>query len=134
MNYGRERQMVNMMQSFSILAIIISALGLFGLAAYMNHQRSKEVSIRKILGANVRQVFYVLSQEFVKMSLIAFLIEAPFAWFLAGRWLDTFAYKAGVNAMAFVTGGIVAVVTVLITISYETIRSAKINPADTLRE
>lgn len=133
-NYGDERRMVTMMQCFSILAIVISALGLFGLAAYINHQRSKEVSIRKILGATIGQVFYVLSREFVKMSLIAFLIATPLAYFLAGRWLDSFAYKIGVGVIAFIIGGIVAVITVLITISYETIRSARINPVNTLRE
>lgn len=133
-NYNNERRMVTMMQLFSILAIVISALGLFGLAAYVNHQRSKEVSIRKILGANVSQVFYVLSKEFVTMSLIAFVIAVPFAYFLAGQWLDSFAYRIGVGAPAFIAGGIVAIATVLITISYETIRSARINPVDTLRE
>lgn len=133
-NYGEEQRMVSMMQYFSILAIVISALGLFGLAAYINHQRAKEVSIRKILGANVSQVFYVLSNEFVKMSLIAFVIAVPFAYSLAGAWLDSFAYKTGVGVVAFIIGGIVAIATVLITISYETIRSANVNPVQTLRE
>jgi putative ABC transport system permease protein len=133
-NYRDEQRMVTMMQCFSVLAIIISALGLFGLAAYVNHQRSKEVGIRKVLGANVRQVFVVLSQEFVKMSLIAFLIAIPFAHYFASQWLDTFAYKTGVGVAAFIAGGVVTVVTVLITISYETIRSARVNSVDTLRE
>jgi putative ABC transport system permease protein len=133
-NYGDEQRMVSMMQYFSALAVVISALGLFGLAAYINHQRAREVSIRKILGANVGQVFYVLSREFVKMALIAFLIAVPFAYFLAGRWLDSFAYKVGVGVVAFLIGGVVAIATVLITISYETIRSARVNPVDTLRE
>ncbi len=133
-NYSNEQRMGSMMQVFSILAILISALGLFGLAAYVNHQRSKEVSIRKVLGANVSQVFIVLSREFVKMSLIAFLIAIPFAYFLAGEWLNTFAYRTGVGATAFLIAGLVTVVTVLMTISYETIKSARINPVDTLRE
>ncbi len=133
-NYGDEQRMVTMMQCFSILAIMISALGLFGLAAYINHQRSKEVSIRKILGANMAEVFYVLSREFVKMSVIAFVIATPLAYFLAGQWLDSFAYKVGVGVMAFIVGGIVAITTVLITISYETIRAARVNPVETLRE
>jgi putative ABC transport system permease protein len=79
-------------------------------------------------------VFYVLSLEFMKMSLIAFVIATPLAYFLAGRWLDSFAYKVGVGVMAFIIGGIVAIVTVLITITYETIKSARVNPVDTLRE
>jgi putative ABC transport system permease protein len=133
-NYSSEQRMVSMMQWFSLLAIVISALGLFGLAAYVNHQRSKEVSIRKVLGANVGQVFAVLSREFVTMSLIAFLIAIPFAWFLAGQWLSTFAYRTSVGVSAFIAGGLVAIITVLITISYETIRSARVNPVNTLRE
>jgi putative ABC transport system permease protein len=126
--------MVNMMQCFAILAIVISALGLFELAAYINYQRSKEVSIRKILGANVSQVFHVLSGEFVKMPLIEFLIAVPFAWFLASRWLESFAYRFGISIIAFARAAGVAFATVLITISYETIRSARINPAERLRE
>ncbi|HZY80021.1 MAG TPA: ABC transporter permease [Cyclobacteriaceae bacterium] len=133
-NYSNEQRMVSMMQVFSILAILISGLGLFGLAAYVNHQRSKEVSIRKVLGANAGQVFVVLSREFVKMSLIAFLIAIPFAYFLAGEWLNTFAYRTSVGIVAFAVAGIIAIATVLITISYETIKSARINPVDTLRE
>jgi putative ABC transport system permease protein len=133
-NYGSEQRMVTMMQCFSMLAILISALGLFGLAAYINHQRSKEVSIRKILGANAAQVFTILSREFVKMTIIAFIIAVPFAWFLAGKWLDSFAYKSDLGWDAFFFGGIVAVVTVLLTISYETIKSLRINPAEKLRE
>lgn len=133
-NYAGEQRMVTMMQCFSVLAIVISALGLFGLAAYVNHQRSKEVSIRKVLGANVRQIFAVLSGEFVKMSLIAFVVATPFALFLAGEWLNTFAYKTSPGIWAFVAGGLVAVITVLITISYETIKSTRVNPAKTLRE
>jgi putative ABC transport system permease protein len=133
-NYSNEQRMVNMMQCFSVLAIIISALGLFGLAAYVNHQRSKEVSIRKVLGANVSQVFIILSKEFVTMSLIAFVIAIPFAYFFAGEWLATFAYRTSVGITAFVVGGVVTVFTVLITISYETIRSARVNPVEMLRE
>ncbi|MEJ0032202.1 MAG: ABC transporter permease [Bacteroidota bacterium] len=133
-NYGRESRMVNMMQCFAALAIVISALGLFGLAAYINYQRSKEISIRKILGANISQVFYVLSQEFVKMSLIAFVIAIPFAWYLASRWMDSFSYKITIGAFSFLVGGMIALATVLITISYETIKSAKTNPVETLRE
>lgn len=133
-NYSSEQRMVSMMQWFSVLAIVISALGLFGLAAYVNHQRSKEVSIRKVLGANVGQVFAVLSREFVRMSLIAFVVATPFAYFLAGEWLSTFAYRTGVGVTAFVVGGTVALITVLLTISYETIKSAKVNPVERLRE
>jgi putative ABC transport system permease protein len=133
-NYSNEQRMVSMMQVFSILAILISALGLFGLAAYVNHQRSKEVSIRKVLGANVAQVFVVLSREFIKMSMIAFVVAIPFSYFLAGEWLNTFAYRTTVGVLAFTVAGVVAVATVLITISYETIRSARVNPVNTLRE
>jgi putative ABC transport system permease protein len=131
--YGSEQRLVGMMTSFSVLAIVISALGLFGLSAYINHQRAREVSIRKVLGAGVKDMFIVLSRDFLIMVLIAFIIAVPVSYFLAGQWLDTFAFRIDVGWLPFAAGGLLAVATVLITISYETIRTASINPADKLR-
>ena len=133
-NYGDEQRMASMMQGFSILAIFISALGLFGLAAYVNHQRAKEVGIRKILGAGATQVFVELSREFVRMAVLAFVLAAPIAYFLGTSWLHTFAYRTDVSMFAFATSAVVAFVTVLTTISYETIRSTRINPTSVLRD
>jgi putative ABC transport system permease protein len=131
--YGSEQRLVRMMTSFSVLAIVISALGLFGLSAYINHQRSREICIRKVLGAGVSDMFMILSKEFFVMVSIAFLVAVPVSYVLAGRWLESFAFRIDVGWLPFVMGALLATATVLITISYETLRTARINPADKLR-
>jgi putative ABC transport system permease protein len=133
MNYGREQQMVAMMKYFAILAIFISTLGLFGLAAYINHMRSKEVCIRKVLGANSKQVFFLLSKEFLQMVITAFLIAVPIAYILASQWLNSFAFKITVGPLPFVVGCMIILGTVLVAISYEIINSINLNPAEKLR-
>jgi len=133
LNYGREQQMVSMMKYFAILAIFISTLGLFGLAAYLNHMRSKEVSIRKVLGANSTEVFFLLSKEFLQMVMTAFLLATPVAYILANQWLNSFAYKVTVGPVPFVSGGLLVLGTVLVAISYETMKSINLNPAEKLR-
>jgi putative ABC transport system permease protein len=131
--YGNEQRMTNMIQYFSMLAIFICALGLFGLSAHLNHQRSKEVSIRKVLGASPQQIFHALSRDFIIMAAIAFTISTPLVIILSGRWLETFAYRATVSVWPYVAGGVVSLTVVLLTISYELIRTASVNPAEKLR-
>jgi putative ABC transport system permease protein len=131
--YGREQRLTGLMQFFSLLAIVISALGLFGLAAYINHQRIKEISIRKVLGANTKQIFAILGKEFLQMAAIAFLLGIPLAYILGNSWLDSFAYKIAMGVLPFILGGLVILVTVVATVSYETIKAAMVNPADKLR-
>jgi putative ABC transport system permease protein len=131
--YGREQRLTQLMQVLSSLAILISALGLFGLAAYINRQRAKEVSIRKVFGANAHQIFAILGKEFLQMGLIGFTIGVPLAYFLGATWLDSFAYRISIGLLPFILGGMVLLVTVLISISYETIRTASVNPVDKLR-
>jgi putative ABC transport system permease protein len=122
------------MQYFSFLTVLISALGLFGLAAYVNHRRTKEVSIRKMLGASPAQVFVLLAGEFIKFVLLALVIGCPLSYWAGTMWLDSFAYKITVQVAPFIAGAGVALLSVLIAVSYETIRSARINPADQLRK
>jgi len=131
--YGNEQRMVNMMQYFSILAVFICSLGVFGLSAHINHQRTREMSIRKVLGASRRQIFATLSREFVFMVVVAFIIAVPFAWYLSHRWLETFAYRTAVGVLPFLIGGIVSIAIVLLTISYETVKTARANPVDSLK-
>lgn len=133
-NYDNERNMSSIVQVFSITAIFISALGLFGLAAYINHQRAKEVGIRKVLGANARHVFLVLSSEFLWMAAIALAIAMPAAYYFAHEWLSSFAYRTPIGLVAFCAAAIIVFVTVVVTISYETVRSIRINPVSVLRE
>ncbi|HYI76839.1 MAG TPA: ABC transporter permease, partial [Chryseolinea sp.] len=133
LNYGREQRMMILMKYFSILAIFISALGLFGLAAYINHLREKEVSIRKVLGARAGEIFYVLSKDFLKMAAVAFLIAAPASYIFVTVWLGSFSYKVAISAIPFLIGGALMLITVLLTITYETMKSVNLNPIEKLR-
>jgi putative ABC transport system permease protein len=133
LNYGREQRMVILMKYFSLLAIFISALGLFGLAAYLNHMREKEVSIRKVLGAHTRDVFFALSKDFIRMAGIAFLLAIPLSYISVRQWLDTFSYKVSIGPIPFVIGGALMLITVLLTIAYEIIKSVNLNPVEKLR-
>jgi putative ABC transport system permease protein len=132
-SYGNEQRLTKMMQYFSVLAIFISALGVFGLSAFINHQRSKEVSIRKVLGASRSQIFATLSRDFIAMATFGFIVAIPLAYFLANEWLATFAYRTGVGWSPFLIGGSVSLLIVLLTISYETLRATNVNPAERLR-
>ena len=119
--------------SFSILAIIVACLGLFALSAFMAEQRNKEMSIRKVLGATISQVTYLLSRDFVKLVLIAFVIAAPLAWWAMNKWLEDFAYRMKISWWIFAVAGIMVIVISLATISYQSIRAAIANPAENLR-
>ncbi len=134
LNYGSELRLVTLMEYFAGQAMVISALGLFGLAAYMNHLRAREVSIRKVLGANIRQVFYTLSKEFFKIAVTAFFIAVPLVFIFGDLWLNSFAYTIPFSPVPFVVGGLVVLFTVAITVGYETIKTARLNPIDNLRD
>ena len=122
------------MKYFSFLAIFISALGLFGLVAYINHLRAKEVSIRKVLGAQALQIFYVLSKEFLTMAVIAVAIATPISIILVKHWLNTFAYRVSLGPQPYFFGALLILLTVVITITYETVKSVNLNPVEKLRE
>jgi putative ABC transport system permease protein len=130
--YDQVQRLGTLMQYFSFLAMFISALGVFGLAAYLNHQRLKEICIRKVLGAGAGHLFYILSREFVRLILIAFVIGIPVAWWLASSWLDSFAYRTTVGGWSIIAGGVTVLLTVTVAIGYEAIRSIKTNPVDKL--
>jgi putative ABC transport system permease protein len=119
--------------SFAILAIIVACLGLFALSAYMAEQRSKEISIRKVLGASVTQVTALMSKDFVKLVLIALLLACPIAWWGMNKWLQDFAYQTTISWWIFATAGVLVVIIALATISFQSIRAAVANPVDSLR-
>ena len=133
LNYEREQRMVILMKYFSLLAIFISGLGLFGLAAYINHLREKEVSIRKVLGAQPHEVFYTLSKDFLKMTAVTFLLDAPVSFIFGHQWLETFSYKVSIGPIPFLIGGGLMLLTVTLTITYETMKSVNLNPVEKLR-
>lgn len=115
------------------LAIFIACLGLFGLAAFTAERRTKEIGVRKVLGASVVSIVALLSNDFLKLVLIALLIASPVAWWMMHRWLQDFAYRIDVEWWMFAGAGVVAVVIALLTVSYQSIRAALANPVDALR-
>jgi putative ABC transport system permease protein len=118
---------------FAFLAIFISCLGLFGLAAYTAERRTKEIGIRKVLGASIASITKVLSADFLKLVFVSFLIAFPIAWYLMNKWLEDYAYRITINWIVFVYAGIAAIVIAVITISYQTIKAALTNPVKNLR-
>ncbi|WP_426668894.1 ABC transporter permease [Mucilaginibacter sp. McL0603] len=119
--------------SFAVLAIIIACLGLFALSAFMAEQRSKEIGIRKVLGATVSNITTLLSIDFVKLVLIAILIASPIAWYGMNSWLQDFAYRIPISWWIFVLSGIVAIAIALFTVSFQSIKAALMNPVKSLK-
>jgi predicted permease len=116
-----------------VLAIFISCLGLFGLASFMAEQRIKEIGVRKVLGASVANVWGLLSKDFVQLVLIACLIAGPIAWYAMSQWLQSYTYKISIGAGAFLVVFIVALIITLLTVSYQAIKAALVNPVKSLR-
>ncbi len=131
--YRAEEQMNKIFTSFSLIAIIISCLGLFGLAAYMTEKRTKEVGIRKVVGASMSGILYLLSKEFTIWVLVANMIAWPAAYYVMNRWLQTFAYHVELNVWIFIFSGLLALLIAWITVSYQSIKIARSNPATSLR-
>src|SRR5690606_14065585 len=115
------------------LAILIACLGLFALAAFTAEQRTKEIGVRKVLGASVSDVVFMLSKEFTKLVAVAFIIAVPLSWFLMNEWLTSFAYRIDIGLEVFLISGGLALVIALITISYQTIGAALLDPVKSLK-
>ncbi|HTE00690.1 MAG TPA: ABC transporter permease [Mucilaginibacter sp.] len=118
---------------FSGLAILISCLGLFGLAAFTAQKRQKEIGIRKVVGASVQAITLMLSKDFLKLVLIALLLAFPISWYLMSNWLQGFAYRIDLNAGIFLLAGLAIMLITLLTISYQSIKAALANPVKSLR-
>ncbi|MBL0134210.1 MAG: ABC transporter permease [Chitinophagaceae bacterium] len=131
--YNSEKNVVRLLSWATGLAIFISCLGLLGLVIFITVQRTKEIGVRKVIGASVSQIVSLLSKDFLKLVLIAFVIAVPIAWWGAHKWLDNFAYKTELSWWIFLIGGVVMALLALITISIQTIRAALANPVDSLR-
>jgi putative ABC transport system permease protein len=119
--------------SFAVFAIIIACLGLFALSAFMAEQRTKEIGIRKVLGASVNSITAMLSKDFVKLIVIAIVIASPIAWWAMNRWLQDFAYRIKINWTFFVFAGVLALLIAILTVSFQAIRAAVANPIKNLR-
>jgi len=131
--YRSEDRFGRLFVYFAILTIFISCLGLLGLASYSTLQRTKEIGIRKVLGASVAGIINLLSKEFLKLVVIAFLISTPIAWFLMYHWLKDFAYRVDISWWIFALSGLMALLIALFTISIQAIRAALSNPIIALR-
>lgn len=131
--YEAEAKQKKLSLTFTILAIFIACLGLFGLAAFTAQQRVKEIGIRKVLGATVTSIAVMLSKDFVKLVLIAICIATPIAWYAMNKWLEGFAYRVNVEAWVFVLAAVVAMAIAIITVSIQAIKAAMANPVKSLK-
>ncbi len=131
--YAQERQSSQVFRVFSGLAIVIACVGLFGLSAFTAGQRTKEIGIRKVLGASVPAVVLLLSKDFTKLVLIALVLAIPVAWYLMDSWLSGFAYRIDIGVDSFIVAGIVALAIAWLTVSYQSIKAAIVNPVNSLR-
>ena len=119
---------------FSVLVIIIACLGLFGLVSFITLQRTKEVGIRKVLGASVSEILFLFTRQFTVLILIAFVFSAPIAWYMMDQWLNTFTYKVSIAAWMFVVGGLVTFILGSVVTVLKSYRTALLNPAETLKD
>ncbi len=131
--YETELRTGKVFNYFSILAIVISCLGLFGLASFTAEQRTKEIGVRKVLGASGSQIVGLLSSDFLKWVLFANLIAWPAAWFLMKNWLQNFAYRVNINVLSFLAAGLAACLIAFLTVSYQTIKAANANPVNSIK-
>lgn len=131
--YRAEDRLASIFSGFAILAILIGCLGLFGLAAFTAQQRTKEIGVRKVLGAGVANLIALLSKDFLKLVLIAFFLAVPLAYFGMQYWLEDFAYRIDIGAGVFLVAGVLALVIAMLTVSYHALRAALADPVKSLR-
>lgn len=122
-----------MVTTFSMLAIFLACLGLLGLAAYAAETRTKEIGVRKVLGASATGIMVLLSKDFIKLVLIANLIAYPVAYYTTNRWLQEFVYRIDISLWPFALGTFIALAIALGTVSYQAFKAARANPIDALR-
>ncbi|TDH21253.1 FtsX-like permease family protein [Segetibacter sp. 3557_3] len=131
--YQAERRFQKVFTSLVVLGILIASLGLLGLATFAAQQRVKEIGIRKVLGASVLNITGLLSKDFLKLVMIAFIVASPIAWYAVYRWLQDFAYRTEIHWWIFPAAGILAILIALLTISFQAIKAAVVNPVKSLR-
>jgi predicted lysophospholipase L1 biosynthesis ABC-type transport system permease subunit len=130
--YESEQRTARLLAWATALAILISSLGLLGLVIYTTSLRTKEIGIRKVLGASMTQIVSMLSADFMRWVLVAFMIAAPLAWWATHRWLEGFAYRTALNWWIFLLSGLVMIFFAFATLSLQTIRAARANPVNSL--
>jgi ABC-type antimicrobial peptide transport system permease subunit len=133
MMYRMEERAGALLKYFAVFAVFIACLGLFGLASFTAEQRTKEIGIRKVLGASVSQIMYLLCREFFILVVLANIISWPIAYFVMHNWLQDFAYRADLGIFTFILAMILALVIAIISVSFQAVRAAVSNPADSIR-
>jgi len=131
--YKAEDRLASIFSIFTGITIVLAGMGLFGLAAFTIEQRTKEIGIRKVLGASISSINSLLSKDFLKLVLLSIVIASPIAWYLMHNWLQGFAYRISIQWWMFAGAGLLAVIVAVITISYHAIKAAIVNPVNSLR-
>jgi len=132
-NYVAEARTSRIVSYFTTISILISCLGLFGLAAFAAQQRTKEIGVRKVLGASVSNIVLLLSKDFLTLVVIAIVIASPIAWYAMNKWLQNFAYKITISWWIFAVAGLLALVIAFVTVSFQSIKAALTNPVKSLK-
>ena len=131
--YRSEQRVGEIFITFATISIIIGCLGLFGLSAFTAERRTKEIGVRKVLGASVANIVALLSKEFIRLIIIAILIGSPIAWFGMNHWLNDFAYHVDLAWWMFAAAGLLAIIIALLTVSFQSIKAALMNPVKSLK-
>ncbi len=131
--YESEKKMSVLLSVFASMAIFIGCLGLFGLATFMANQKTKEIGVRKVLGATVESIVMMFSKEYVKLIFVGFILSAPVSWYIMNQWLNEFAYKIKIGPSVFLTGIGLTLVIAIFTVGYRSFKAAVVNPAESLK-
>jgi ABC-type antimicrobial peptide transport system permease subunit len=131
--FGNEMRVGKLAGIFAALAIFISCMGLLGMASYMAEQRTKEIGIRKVLGASVTQLWQLMTRDFVLLVSVAVVVAVPLAYYLMKEWLQNYHYRIDISWLVFAIAALGAVMVTIVTVSFQTIKSAVANPVDSLR-
>lgn len=131
--YQTEDMMLRLIQGFSLIAIFIGCMGLYGMVSFMANQKTKEIGIRKVLGSNVSQILWIFGKEFAILIGFAFLLAAPLSWWLMNQWLQNFTYRIEINVWVFILSLSITAIIALATVGYQSLRAAIMNPVRSLR-
>ena len=132
-SYETEHRIGTLFGTFSVLAVVVACLGLFGLAACASEQRTKEIGIRKVLGASIANIVRLLFKELLVLVVVANVIAWPLAYYVINRWLEDFAYRMEIGLAIFVTSGFIALAVALVSVCFQAVKAAVANPVDTLK-
>jgi putative ABC transport system permease protein len=131
--YRSESQIMQIVMVFSLLSILVSCLGLFGLAAFEAERRGKEIGVRRVLGATISHISYLLCKDFVRLVLVSVAIATPISFYMMSGWLSDFAFRVDIQWWMFASAGFLAVLVTVFTVGFQSIRAALVNPVKTLK-